>query len=261
MIDLEETHVFTAHSATRRSHPVALERRRTWRDLRPLLTAFYREGIKYDLDAGGRSTASRIVRERYSLTCPSHVRIRGRFVSAPAALLRMIEGETPMYGWLSHLPIPRYWVRTLLNVDPQRVPHVLAHIAHRSCSFGGPSFKLTAPIIQKALAAVRRANDSSVPAGALVALLGSKFFSFADDELVLAMIKADRDHGDVAYRLFAGGRRADSSPRLLAIATAIVNERIGTSRTTGVAAARYLAENTAVSLPPLTSDGPKGHKA
>jgi hypothetical protein len=161
MIDLEETHVFTAHSATRRSHPVALERRRTWRDLRPLLTAFYREGIKYDLDAGGRSTASRIVRERYSLTCPSHVRIRGRFVSAPAALLRMIEGETPMYGWLSHLPIPRYWVRTLLNVDPQRVPHVLAHIAHRSCSFGGPSFKLTAPIIQKALAAVRRASHAS----------------------------------------------------------------------------------------------------
>jgi hypothetical protein len=247
-------HVGPAPSGAMQKANRAFKRRDAWRSLRPLLTPFYRAGIPYDLSGGGRSNANLIVRRGFSATCPSHVRINGKFVSL-LELLRQIPVEaTGRPEWIAHVPIPKYWLRTLLAVDSQHVPTMLATLAHRTISLAGPNARLSGPLIQRIIGIVRRTKDHAVLGTALIALLGSQFLGVADDDTVLTLIEADAFHFDVAKRLFV--RSPETTSRLLKIAGAIVEDRVKASRDTRVAAAKYLAENAVFSQPPLRSIEP-----
>jgi len=97
--------------------------------------------------------------------------------------------------------------------------------------------------MQKIAAVARRSNDDAVVAGAFMCFhRSSNLFSFADNELILRMIQADREYSDCAAELFpqASWFGEKRHPRLLEVARAITEGRIEVSRKTGVAAARYV---------------------
>lgn len=231
-----------------------LRRSNEWKEVRQALTPFFREAIKFDVDEGGRSQAGRIVRERLSDVCPTHIRIDGEMKSVLDELLHQLRGERAgARELLDALPIPQWWFRTLISRSDVPLSSLLVEISRRH-TFRGPHVPLSAQVMQRVAALARRSSDSHVLSGSLVCLMGSSFWSFTDDSLLLKMIEADAKHADVATRLFdirfQGNRHMD---RLLGVAKAILNGEVVVSRNTGTAAAAYCAQNLPVNFQPLTS--------
>jgi hypothetical protein len=70
------------------------------------------------------------------------------------------------------------------------------------------------------------------------------------------MITSDAHFSDIAARLFRSYGRVEPRPvRITQLAEAIVRNKFKTSLSTSVAAAQFLAENSALKLPPLRSIG------
>jgi hypothetical protein len=232
-----------------------LGRVRAWADLRRSLTPLFRSGIPVDLDRAGRTLASRIVQMDFGRTVPSHIRVNGKLESVPAMLFRYaIEGTAPAFEWISHVPIPRYWLAEMLGADGGDLSQMLRFIASHPVRLGGAAQNLSLLEMRRVVAAVRRSGDTAVAAGALYVLMGSKFTNLVKTRTIVTMLEADAKFADIGTRVFAHQRHVrDSSTAVNEVAEAIVHGRTDVSRGTAVAAARFLAETRSEKLPPLRS--------
>jgi hypothetical protein len=240
-------------TAPARTGFLGIERLQNWKLLRTAVSAFYQLAPRpYRASTAGFASSRRIVRAGFPGVPPDQVRLELELHPLIPMILAHIGGDTPRYPWLSNVPIPRVWLRELLSGEKAELPLILAHLSSHH-TFSGPAASLTAPIMQKVLGVARRTMDPRVCSGVLVALLDSEFWALVDNETILKLISADSEHADVASRLFTVDPGNDTArARRLEIAQSIVNQVVLVSRSTGVAAARYVAANAAFTFPPLS---------
>ena len=231
----------------------SIGRLESWRGLRRRLTPLFRTALPEDLDAAGRTLASKILRLRLHCTAPSHVRINGTLQSVLRLLIDSAEkGNMVVPSWVSRVPVPKYWVVELPASDC--LSSALRLLAHRRVGWNGPKGRLGLLAMRKVLSEVRRSDNPEVSSGALYALSGSNFWNIAVKADLARMLEADKGFLDIGYRLFASRdiARAANAPELKKlVAELIVQQKIDTGKFTGNAAAHFLAENSISKFPPL----------
>lgn len=236
----------------------ALARNPEWATVRRSLTKFFRTGIPEDLDKAGRTNASRIIRAGYAWSLPSHVIESGELRSVPQMLVKSaIEGNLASMTWVNRAPIARYWLKEMLSYrsNPGELEKVLTLFARRPSDWGGPSAGLTLIEMKKISVAANRSGDPEVLAGALSALIGSRFINVVGISATMVMLGADARFRDVGSRLFPSGRQTDGpvTAKMVHLADAVISSAEKFSQSTVVAAARFLAERKSESLTPLGS--------
>jgi hypothetical protein len=233
-----------------------LRRSEEWRKVKMQLPAFFGSAIPEETDAAGRSMAAKIINLGLYNACPSHVRVEGVLVSVPKMVVGLATGKKEAYfDWLSHVPIQRYWMPDLVNGDD--LANILKLLSERPLGWGGPTENLGRSAIRKIAEGIRHSNDEALIAGALVALIGSRFWNVVGLGTLRKMIESDRQRSDVASALFSiRGRRLNEegpSQRMVQLAELIVKGKIQASKSTTTAACKFLLENSPTKLPPLKS--------
>lgn len=236
-----------------RQKPSKLAQVEQWRELRRHLTPFFRAAIPHDLDGAGRTMAAKIVQSDLCRSLPSHVRVAGNLQSVPELLASGQSVSDTNLSWLEDVPIARYWIPGLLDCDSSF--SVLARVAARTVSWFGPIPQLRLTEMKRIFSVASKSSDEAFLSGALFALAGSSFWNVASSALIAKMLQADAEFLDIGGVLFAGYDHPSQSPPYgkLDVAAQVVRGKIKVSQSTATAAARFLAANTAVKLPPLRS--------
>jgi hypothetical protein len=236
-------------------HFSRLQRLGEWKNVRQLVTPFFRHGIERDVDASGRSQAGRLVRQGWSDVSPTHIRLKGEMVPVIELFRRYLTEEiTPHAQFLESLPIPQCWFRELILSKELPLSKLLPEIARRH-TLRGPHVPLSVQAMRRVLGFAKRSIEAVALSGSLVALLSSRFLALADDELLLKMIHADRKYADTASHLFEIRQREPSEfIRVVNLAQTVLGSNVVVSRRTGNAAAACCTQNLPVNFRPLASE-------
>jgi hypothetical protein len=232
-----------------------LRRIGSWTNLRRKLTGFYQTSIPQATDSAGRTLAGRIIQMGLHRTCPSHVQINGELKSVAVMLANSYINSTDLpLEWLSHTPIPHYWITEIITTDPSL--SVLGMLARHKLDWHGPKPRLDREIIRKITSAIRKSDDKALITGALFALIGSKFWNVVRAGTLQRILEIDASGSDIASALFdsRGNLQGQVPPqRAVRLAERVIRQKIKVSRSTGAAAARFLLDNSSANFAPLRS--------